>query len=69
MPRKQGSGGRTGRRKNSDCLDNKRPGVKLGNDFTTSAKRALAIRRFWLFLLTAALLTIGILSVCSVRFI
>ena len=68
MPRKQGSGGRTGRRKNSDCLDNKRPGVKLGNDFTTSAKRALALRRLWLFLVTAALVLIGLASVVRARF-
>ena len=68
MPRKQGSGGRTGRRKNSDCLDNKRPGVKLGNDFTTSAKRALAIRRFWIFLVAAVLVLIGLASVVGARF-
>lgn len=68
MPRRQGSGGGTGRRKNSDCLDNKRTGVKLGNDFTTSAKRALAIRRFWLFLVTAVLVLIGLASVVRARF-
>lgn len=42
-------------------------GLKPAPDFTNSAKRALAFRRFLLFLLTAALLTIGLLSVCGVR--
>ena len=73
MARKQASGGNGGRRggsgrKNSDCLDNKRTGVKLGNDFTTSAKRALALRRLWLFLVTAALVLIGLASVVRARF-
>ena len=73
MARKQGNGGNGGRkggsgRKNSDCLEPKRTGVKLGSDFTSSAKRALAIRRFWLFLLTAVLVLIGLASVVGARF-
>ena len=43
-------------------------GLRPEPEFSTSAKRALAFRRFWLFLLTAVLLTVGILSVCGVRF-
>ena len=42
--------------------------MKQEKEFSTAAKRALAVRRFWLFLLTAVLLAIGILSVCGVRF-
>lgn len=45
-----------------------KPGLRPEPEFSTSAKHALAVRRFLLFLLTAALLTIGILSVCGVRF-
>ena len=67
MARKQGSGG-TGRRKRSDCLENKKPGVKLDDDFTTSAKRALALRRFWVFLLAAVLVLIGLASAVGARF-
>jgi len=44
-----------------------RSGVEPELDFSTSARRALAFRRFWLFLLTAALLVVGLLSVCGVR--
>lgn len=43
-------------------------GLRPEPEFSTSAKRALTVRRFLLFLLTAVLLTIGILSVCGVRF-
>ena len=68
MGRKQGSGGNVrGRRKSSDCLENKKSGVKLDEDFTTSAKRALAIRRFWLFLLAAVLVLIGLASAIGAR--
>ena len=42
-------------------------GLKPNPDFSNSAKRILAFRRFWLFLLTAVLLTVGFLSVCGVR--
>ena len=42
-------------------------GLKPNPDFSNSAKRILAFRRFWLFLLTAVLLTVGLLSVCGVR--
>ena len=65
MGRKQGG---SGPRKKSDCLENRKRGVKLDEDFTTSAKRALAFRRFWLFLLTAALVLIGLASVVGARF-
>ena len=61
-----GAGG--GRRKGTDFLESKKPGAKLDNDFTSSAKRALAFRRFWLFLLTAALVLIGLASVFGARF-
>ena len=42
--------------------------LKTEKEFSTSAKRALALRRFWLFVLTSVLLTVGILSVCGVKF-
>ena len=42
--------------------------MKLDDEFTTSARRALAIRRLWLFLLTAALVLIGLVSVVGARF-
>ena len=61
------SGGGTGRRKRSDCVEN--PGLKRDQDFTSYAKRALAFRRFWLFLLTAALVLIELASVVRARFI
>jgi hypothetical protein len=44
------------------------PGLKRDQDFTRSAKRALAFRRFWLFLLTAVLVLIGLVSVVRARF-
>ena len=59
-------GGGNVRRKRSDCVEN--PGLKRDQDFTTSAKRALAVRRFWLFLLTAVLVLIGLASVVGARF-
>lgn len=62
--RKQ-SGGGTGRRRRADYVEN--PGLKRDPDFTSSAKRALAFRRFWLFLLTAVLVAIGLASVVSSR--
>ncbi len=69
MARKQGSGGGNvrGRRKSSDCLETKKTGVKLDDEFTTSAKRALAIRRLWIFLLASALVLIGLVSAVGVR--
>ena len=72
MARKQGSGGSGGRRsgsgrKNSDCLETKKTGVKLGEEFTTSARRALAIRRLWIFLLASALVLIGLASAVGAR--
>ena len=59
------SGGGNVRRKRSDCVEN--PGLKRDRDFTTSAKRALAFRRFWLFLLAAALVLTGLASVIGAR--
>ena len=62
------AGRKTGgaRRKRSNCVET--PPLKQEKEFSTAAKRALAVRRFWLFLLTAALVMVGILSVCGVRF-
>ena len=39
-----------------------------GQKFDSPARRALAFRRFWLFLLTAALVLIGLASVVRARF-
>ncbi len=64
MGRKHGG---SGPRKKSDCLENKKTGVKLDEDFTTSAKRALAFRRFWLLFLTFALVLIGLVSAVGAR--
>ena len=58
--------GGTVRRRRTASVEN--PGLKTEKEFYTSAKRRLAIRRFFLFLLTAALLAVGIASVCGVRF-
>ena len=66
--RRTGGGGGNGRRKSSDCLETKKTGVKLDDDFTTSAKRALAFRKFRLFLLAAVLVLIGLASVIGARF-
>ena len=63
--KRSGTGG-SAPRKRSGVMG--KPGLRPEHEFSTSAKRALAVRRFLLFLLTAALLTIGILSVCGVRF-
>ena len=43
------------------------PGLKRENEFANSAKRALAFRRFWLFLLTAALVAVGLMSAFGSR--
>ena len=59
------SGSGNVRRKRSDCVES--PGLKRDPDFTSSAKRALARRRFLLFLLTFALLLIGLASVVGAR--
>lgn len=59
-------GGAVRRKKRPECVEN--PGLKRDREFSRAAKRALAFRRFWLFLLTAVLLAIGIASVCGVRF-
>jgi len=58
--------GGTVRRKRTASVEN--PGLKTEKEFSTSAKRRLAIRRSLLFLLTAALLVVGIASVCGARF-
>ena len=56
---KRGGGGNV-RRKTPEVMEN---GQKKELKFVNSAKRALMIRRFWLFLLTAALVLIGLASV------
>ena len=43
------------------------PGLKRENEFANSAKRALVFRRLWLFLLTAALIAVGLLSAFGSR--
>ena len=43
------------------------PGLKREKDFANSAKRILAFRRLWLFLLTAALVAIGLMSAFGSR--
>ena len=55
-----------GRRKRFSSVEN--PGLQKDNELKDAAKRSLSIRRFWLFLLTVALLAIGIASACGVRF-
>ena len=61
---KRGGGGNV-RRKTPEVVEN---GQKKELKFVNSAKRALMIRRFWLFLLTAALVLIGLASVVGARF-
>ena len=63
--RKRGGGVGTVRRKRTGV---ETPGLKRDQDFTTSAKRALAFRRFLLFLLAAVLVLIGLASVIGARF-
>ena len=65
---------RTGRSRGGAALRRrsvgvKSPGLKRDPEFSSAAKRALAFRRFWVFLLAAVLLTIGIVSACGVRLI
>ena len=62
--RKRGGGGSI-RRKNVASVEN--PGLKRDRDFTTSAKRALAFRRFLLFLLAFVLVAIGLASAVGAR--
>ena len=57
-------GGGSVRRKTPEVTEN---GQKKELKFVNSAKRALMIRRLWLFLLTAALVLIGLASVVGVR--
>ena len=54
-----------GRRKRFSSVEN--PGLKKDAELKEAARRSLSIRRFWLFLLTAALLAVGIASACGVR--
>ena len=61
--RKSGGGGV--RRKTPEVTEN---GRKKELRFVNSAKRALMLRRLWLFLLTAALVLIGLASVVGARF-
>ena len=61
---KRGGGGNV-RRKTPEVMEN---GQKKELRFVSSAKRALMIRRLWLFLLTAALVLIGLASVVGARF-
>ena len=60
---KRGGGGNV-RRKTPEVMEN---GRKKELKFVNSAKRALMIRRLWLFLLTAALVLIGLASVVGIR--
>ena len=55
-----------GRRKNSAAVEN--PGLKADSEFSAAGKRALAFRRFLLFVLTAVLLAVGLASVCGIGF-
>ena len=59
--------GRTigGRRNRFNSVDN--PGLKTDNELREAKKRSLAFRRFVLFLVTVALLAIGIASACGIR--
>ena len=59
------SGGGSVRRKTPEVTEN---GRKKELRFVNSAKRALMFRRLWLFLLTAALVLIGLASVVGARF-
>ena len=63
--KRSGAGGASPRRRSGVVG---KSGLRSEPEFSTSAKRALLVRRFLLFLLTVVLLTIGILSVCGVRF-
>ena len=55
-----------GRRKRFNSVEN--PGLKADSEFSSAGKRALAFRRFWLFVLTAVLLAVGLASVCGIGF-
>ena len=44
------------------------PGLKADSEFSSAAKRALMIRRLWLFVLTAVLVLIGLASVFGIGF-
>ena len=59
------SGGGSIRRKTPEVTEN---GRKKELRFVNSAKRALMFRRLWLFLLTVALVLIGLASVVVARF-
>ena len=55
----------SGRRKRFSSVEN--PGLKKDTELKEAARRSLSLRRFWLFLLTVALLAVGIASACGVR--
>ena len=59
------SGRKFGGRKHSSSVVT--PGLKADNELKEAAKRSLWFRRFWLFLLTAVLLAVGIASACGLR--
>ena len=59
------SGRKISGRKRFSSVEN--PGLKTDNELREAAKRSLAFRRFVLFLLTVALLAIGVASACGVR--
>ena len=63
--RNNGGSGNVRRKKSPEITENGRK-QELGS--VSSAKRALMFRRFWLFLLTAALVLIGLASVVGARF-
>ena len=44
------------------------PQLKRENEFANSEKRILAFRRLWLFLLTAALVAVGLMSTFGSKF-
>ena len=57
-------GGGNVRRKSPEVIEN---GQKKELRFVNSAKRALAFRRFWVFLLAFALVMIGLVSAVGAR--
>ena len=59
------SGRKFSRRQGYSSVAN--PGLKKDTDLKEAAERSLALRRFWLFLLTVALLAVGIVSACGIR--
>ncbi len=54
-----------GRRNRFNSVEN--PGLKTDNELREAEKHSRALRRFVLFLVTVALLAVGIASACGVR--